>query len=124
MRKFVLAAVLLVLALMLGGLAGADDKPKDKDEPPKVGALPPLPLDGAFEKATTVNGITDGLLNNDQFKKAVAAALKAKKDMEQRYKDNPKLAAQTPAQAARQAFLEALQAGPDDKPKDKDKDNK
>src|SRR5262245_6030628 len=120
MKRLMLCMALAVPALLLAGSARADDKDKDKDKG-GVTALPPSPLDGAFEKATDEKGIDEGLLNNDLYKKAVKAALKAKKDMEQKYKDNPKLKAETPAQAARRAFLNTLQeAAADDKPKDKE----
>ena len=76
----------------------------------KVGALPPHPLDGAFEKGKNVTGITDGLLNNALFKKAMQNAMKAKLDQEAKYRENPNLRAATPAQSARQAFLTTILA--------------
>jgi hypothetical protein len=126
MKRLMAALALAVPVLMLAGLARADDKDKDKDKDNKggpVAALPPSDLDGAFEKATNPKEMDEGLLNNALYKKAVAEALKAKMEMEQKYRDNPKLKAQTPAQAARQRFLEVLQSGTvEEKPKDKDKD--
>ena len=109
MKKVVLVAALVLPALLLNRLTGADDKPKasaDNDKP-KVEGLPPSPLDKAFEKATTDRNITDNLINNDLFKKAVNAALKAKQDREQEMKKTP--IGPTPAQAARSAFLRTLQ---------------
>jgi hypothetical protein len=111
MKKFVLVAALVLPALLLSRLTGADDKPKasaDNDKP-KVEALPPSPLDKAFDKAMTERNIVDNLINNDLFKKAVKAALKAKQDQVQWFKDHPNGASSTPAQAAREAFLKALQ---------------
>src|SRR5437763_3273653 len=74
---------------------------------PKVGAMAPHPLDGAFERGSTPDEFAKGLRENDFFKKAVAAAVKAKKESEERSKEKPR-AAPTPAQAARVAFLKAL----------------
>jgi hypothetical protein len=124
MKKVSFAALTLVL-LAVFGLAWADDKPKadDKDKG-KVNALAPHPLDKVFENATTIKQVNEGLLNDDLFKKAVTAALQAKKDQEQKYKDNPKLVGPSPAQAARVKFLEVLKnENSDDKPKD-DKEKK
>ena len=73
-----------------------------------VGALPPHPLDGAFEKATTVKGANEGLLNNEHYKKAVAEAFKAKQDVEKQRAATPNFAGPSPAQAARKKFLEIL----------------
>ncbi len=101
MLKFVkVAALALPLLAVSGGVWGEDKKP--------VTALPPHPLDGAFEKATTAKGIDEGLLNNPHFKNAVAAALKAKQDQEKEYREKKNLASSSPAQAARNAFLRAL----------------
>jgi len=74
-------------------------------------ALPPSPLDSPFEKATTEKAVAEGLLNNAQFKKAVKEALKAKQDQEKTIKNTPGFAGPTPAQAARVAFLKALNGG-------------
>jgi hypothetical protein len=120
MKKFALVAVLVLPALLLSRLTGADDKPKasDDNDKPKVGAMAPSPLDKAFDKATTERNIVDNLINNDLFMKAVKAALKAKQDREQAMKKTP--IGPSPAQAARAAFLEALQneaAAPADKGK-------
>jgi uncharacterized protein YbcC (UPF0753/DUF2309 family) len=121
MRRFLAMLALMAPVLLLAGLAVADDKDKDKGGP--VAALAPSPLDGAFEKAMNTKEIDEGLLNNDLYKKAVKAALKAKQDQQKRYADDPKLVGPTPAQAARVAFLEALRGeAKEDKPKDKDKD--
>ncbi len=100
-----LAALLALLAFSFIGLTAADEKPKEK---PPVGALKPSPLDDAFEKAATERDINNALLNNDLYKKAVKAALEAKKKVEKDIKDNPRRAGATPAQAARAAFLRTL----------------
>jgi hypothetical protein len=123
MRKFRLIALLVVTALLVG-LAAADDKPKTGGDKPKAGALPPSPLDDAFARANTERGITNGLLNNEQFKRAVKAALKAKKDQEQWFKAHPDGVNSTPAQAAREAFLKTLQEMPKDAPKEGKKEDK
>lgn len=107
MKWFIVTAALMVPALMAARLAIAADEP-NKDDRLKVMALPPHPLDKVFEKAATEKQINEGLLNDDLFKKAVKEALKAKKEQEQRYKDNPTLVGASPAQAARVKFLEML----------------
>jgi hypothetical protein len=86
-------ALLLVAAAMT---VNAQDKAK-------VAAQPPHPLDSAFRRGNTAHDLTNGLLNNDLFKKAVAAAAKAKQEALQK-----KLVGPTPEQAARQAFLDTL----------------
>src|SRR5262245_12946466 len=73
-----------------------------------VGFLPPSPLDAVFERANSEDAVNDELVKNDLYKKAVQAALKAKKEQEQRLRDNPKLVGPSPAQAARQMFLTVL----------------
>jgi hypothetical protein len=98
---------------------GPKDKDKDKGGP--VTALPPSDLDGAFEKATNTREIDEGLLNNALYKKAVAEALKAKQEQQKKYVEDPKLVGPTPAQAARQRFLEVLEGGTVE---DKDKEPK
>jgi hypothetical protein len=95
--SFGLLAIVIAFAAVY-----ADDQPK------KVGALPPHPLDLVFERANSVKAVNEGLLNNDLFKKAVIEALKAKREQEQRFRDNPRLMAASPAQAARQKFLEVI----------------
>jgi hypothetical protein len=111
MKRFALVAALVLPALLLSRLTGADDKPKaSADDKAQAGATAPSPLDKAFDKATTERNIVDNLINNDLFKKAVKAALKAKQDREQAMKKTP--IGPTPAQAARSAFLEALQNEP------------
>lgn len=113
---YVLGLTMLVVAVV-----------RAQNPPPKVGALPPHPLDGAFERGRNNNDLTNGLLNNPAFKRAVDAAAKAKLAQEKAFRDNPNLKAATPPQAARQAFLKALnepeapggvgQAPPKDAPK-------
>jgi hypothetical protein len=73
-----------------------------------AGSLPPHPLDNAFARARNERQINDALLNNDLYKEAVREALKAKKAQEDRFRRNPQLKDATPAQAARQKFLEVL----------------
>jgi hypothetical protein len=94
--------VFFALLILIGALVSgqADEK--------KVAALPPHPLDSAFEKAKTEKAVNEGLLNNDHFKKAVREALKRKQEQEERFRKNPKLLDATPAQAARVKFLEVL----------------
>lgn len=77
-------------------------------EPEPVKALPPHPLDGAFEKAKTTKEINEALLNNAQYKKAVAAALKTKLDAEKQQAANPKVAGPSPTSLARKKFIEVL----------------
>jgi hypothetical protein len=79
-----------------------------KDEPGKVGALRAVPLDAAFVNGNNPRDITNALLNDPTFKKAVVAAAKAKADAVAAKAQNPKLMAATPEQAARVAFLKAL----------------
>ena len=100
MKNFALCGLLVGLAIVLA-TARADDRPK-------VGALPPHPLDSAFERAGSVKGANEGLLNNALFKKAVEEALKAKAEQEKRFRETPRLMAASPAQVARQKFLEVL----------------
>ena len=78
------------------------------DEPKPVGALPPLPIDKAFEKATTPKELDEALLNDAQYTKSIKAALKAKQAQEAFFRKNPKAVGPSPAQAARRAFLEIL----------------
>jgi hypothetical protein len=104
-----LCAFGLMALLVAAGGAVSDDKPKDKDkDKPLVGALPPHALDSAFDGPDTTKGFDEGLLNNDHYKKAVKAALKAKADAIEAKKKNPDLVGPSPQQAARKAFLEAL----------------
>ena len=95
------AALVAFASVQAGGQA---DKKDDKG----VGALPPHPLDDAFQKGNTERALTNGLLNNKLFQNAVAEALKAKRDREDEFRKNPKLRAGSPAQAARVKFLEVL----------------
>ena len=105
----------LIATLVLATFAGivsfnatsADDKPKAEDKKPLVGALPPHPLDGAFEKATTEKELKEALLNDPVYKKAILEALKAKQDVEAANRVRP-IAGPSPASAARGAFLAAL----------------
>lgn len=109
MKRFVTAVAAVGVAVLLVGLSGADDKPKGDDKKGGVvTALPPHPLDGAFEKAVTEKQLNEALLNDDLYKKAVKEALKAKQAQEKNYKDNPKFVGASPAQSARQAFLRVL----------------
>ena len=98
MRKIVAG---LVAAVLFVALANGDEKQN-------IEALPPHPLDAAFEKANNERAADNALLNNPLFQKAVKAALQAKADQEKRFRDNPKLKDASPAQKARQKFLEVL----------------
>jgi hypothetical protein len=100
---------LLTLAIVVV-LVQAQDQKSDqkKDDKPAVGALPPHPLDDAFQGVKTERNIYDKLLNNDLYKKAVKEALKAKQEQEVKFKKNPKLRDASPEQAARRKFLEVL----------------
>jgi hypothetical protein len=99
------------LLLGLLGLAvafvPAQSAEKKAEKPKAVGEVPPHPLDGAF-KGGTERSITDGLINNDLFKRAVREALARKIEHAQRFKDNPKLRDASPDRAARIRFLEVL----------------
>jgi hypothetical protein len=97
------------------------------DDKAKVAALPPHPLDSAFAtRGNTTRDLTNGLLNNPMFQRAVAAALKAKQERQAQMRQTP--VGPTPEQAARQAFLETLNqpsaegiGAPQDKARDKAK---
>lgn len=114
---------LLALTLTCGAVTAEKKDDKKGDDKPKVTALPPHPLDAVFEKATTPRDVDNAILNNDLYKKAVASALKAKKEQEERFKKNPNLKDASPAQAARRAFLEVLndEKKPDEKKPDEKK---
>jgi len=88
-------------------LPGASLERKE-DRAPRT-ALPPHPLDWAFEEPKDISAITYRLLKDPLFKQAVENALKAKQETETKYKENPNLCAARPAQAARLAFLKTLQ---------------
>ncbi|MCI0640468.1 MAG: hypothetical protein L0Y72_05720 [Gemmataceae bacterium] len=108
-------ALLGMFLLTIGGAHAGGKKDDDK----KFGALPPHGLDSAFGRGNTERALTNGLLNNKLFERAVKAALKAKREQEERFRKNPKLADATPAQAARLRFLEVLKEGngKDEKPR-------
>lgn len=99
MTKFIPLVTILGLAA-LGANAVGQGQP--------VKALPPHPLDGAFGGPATAKGFNEALLNNDLYKKAIQAAIKAKLDMERQYRERPNLASSTPEQAARTEFLRVL----------------
>ena len=99
----VVAVGILGLAFLFTAVQAQD---KDKDKKP-VGALPPHPLDSVFERKTE-QGCRDAMLNNALYNKAFKEAMKAKREMEERYRKEPKLVSSTPAQAARVRFLEVL----------------
>jgi hypothetical protein len=86
------------LGLVVCAVSADDKKP--------VGALMPLPIDKAFEKANGKDAITNALLNDPTFKKAVQAAAKAKADRIAAMKTVP--IGPTPEQAARAEFLRVL----------------
>lgn len=109
MKRFILAVAFAVSALVVSGQMGADDKTKaDEKKGGVVTALPPHPLDEAFERGRTLKDIDEGLLNNEHYAKAVKESLKAKQAVEKQRRENPRIAGPTPAQAARQKFLEVL----------------
>jgi hypothetical protein len=108
MRRIMVGLAGLVLSVAL--LSAEDKKP--------AAALPDHPLDAAFKKAKTEQQLDDAILNNKLYRKAVKEALKRRKEQEQKFKDNPKLADASPEQAARVKFLEVLQ---DQKAAKKDK---
>jgi hypothetical protein len=101
---------LLGLVLSVAALNAKDDPPKT-EPPAQPQALPPHPLDGAFARGNTPNDLTNGLLNNDLFKKAVAAAAKAKAETIAARRQNPNVGGPTPEQAARKKFLDMLNEG-------------
>jgi hypothetical protein len=105
-----LLAFLAACAFFAHG-SNAQDKEKDKDvkeKKPMVGALPPHKLDKSFERANRPEDITNALLNDPLFQKAVQDAFKAGVDNQAARQKDPNLAGPTPAQAARQAFLRTL----------------
>jgi hypothetical protein len=93
---------LLVLATVL---ASAHAQEKKEPKPLVVKALPPHPLDNVFRNAKSEKDVTDKLLDNDLFKRAIREALKA----EEKARKSPKpVIGPTPEQVARQRFLEVL----------------
>jgi len=96
---------LVGLAIAVVAVQGQEQK---GDKQPAIGALPPHPLDGAFQSVRTETDIKNKLLNNELYKKAVKEALKAYQEQDARFKKNPKLLDASPAQAARVRFLEVL----------------
>lgn len=83
------------------------------DEPKKpVAALPPHPLDGAFEKSKTAKGLLESLGEDKEFKAALDEAVKAYKETAEKIdairKAGMSYAGPSPAQAARTAFLRKL----------------
>lgn len=97
---YALVSVLVLALAFTAGTFGDDKAP--------VAALPPHPLDSAFAKANTANDATNALLNDPLFKKAVQAAVKAKKDREAAIQKDKALIGPSPAQAARAAFLKVI----------------
>jgi hypothetical protein len=108
---FAVTAMLCTLVGLSLAISPAQDTGKKKDDSPKVGALPPHPLDSLFQKANTPNDAGNGVLRSDIFKKACEAAMKAKKEQEELLKKNKGMVGPTPAQAARVKFLEVLSDG-------------
>jgi hypothetical protein len=104
-RRLAMAAALMLMAALVS--ASAQDKSKE-DQAKAVGPLPTHPLDSAFARGNDANSMTNGLLNNDQFKRAVQAAAKAKRERLAAIRQNPDMVGPTPDQAARQAFLDTL----------------
>ncbi len=106
MRKVLQSGFIAGMLALAIAFSSADGGDKGKNPPAK--ALPPHPLDGAFEKGQSERDVTNALLNNKLFQKAISDALKARRDQEARFKQNPGLADANPAQAARNAFLKTL----------------
>lgn len=94
------AATLLFAFIFIASALADDKKP--------VSALPPHPLDNAFERCNSERDLTNALLNNQLYQRAVAEALKAKRAQEAMFKANPRYVGPSPAQAARVTFLEVL----------------
>lgn len=105
-KVFGLAGVALAAALVLCSANAQENK--------AVGALPPHPFDGLFEKKKGAGEIVNGLLNDPLFKKAVQAAVKARSEAEESLKKQPNLIGVNPSQAARVAFLQTLSNGKED----------
>lgn len=103
MKKLVLALLLVSGVVVVGHAQPPAEEPK---QPAR--ALPPNKLDEVFADATTEKQLTEALINNEVYKKAIKAALKAKKDAEADQKQNPTKAGPSPAQAARTTFLKVL----------------
>src|SRR5262245_48016155 len=104
MKALLCIATMLSAVAFFAGVEAGDKKQEEKG----VGALPPHGLDTAFEKGRSERDLTNALLNNKLFQKAVVEALKAKQAQELMFKNNPKLAAPSPSQAARQKFIEVI----------------
>ena len=68
--KWFLFSVAVAVCLLTSPM-DADDKPKPGGA---VAALPPHPLDSAFEKGRTVKEIDEGLLNNELYARVVTKA--------------------------------------------------
>jgi hypothetical protein len=100
--------LLMVIDCAFVSAQGGDAQ--DKEKKGVVAALAPHKLDPVFDKAKKEEDVFKELMKNDLFKKAVKEAMKAKADQEEAYKKNPDLRSSTPAQAARQKFLEILKA--------------
>ncbi len=81
----------------------------------------PHVLDPAFEKAGTDKELTESLLNDKTFKKAVKEAVEAKKKAEKTRAENPGLIGASPTHQARQKFLDVIN---DKKPGEAGSENK
>lgn len=92
------------------------------DEPKKVAALPPLPIDKAFDKAGNEKDLKEALLNDVTYKAAIADAVKAFKSQSELIARLKKMgqpfAGPSPAESARRAFLDRLTGATEDKPKE------
>lgn len=106
MSRMILAGAAFILGAAGIGTGFGDEK--KVEQPKAVQALPPLPIDAAFGKAKTAKELDEALLNDPTYKKAVAAALKAKKEQEDFFRKNKGAVGSSPAQAARVAFLATL----------------
>ena len=68
----------------------------------------PHVLDPVFVDAKTEKEVTDNLINDATFKKAVKAAIEQKQKAEKAKRDNPRLIGSSPGHQAREAFLNVL----------------
>lgn len=92
--KFVSALSLMLLAMMATAQA-------------PVGEIPPHPLDSAFERRHD-GSITNGLLNNPLFQRAVQEAARTYRETEELQRRNFGIVGASPKRAARARFLEVL----------------
>jgi hypothetical protein len=102
-------ALLVLLAGSFGFVIGGQQPAGgQKDEKQGFGALPPHPLDSAFEGVRNERQAWNAMLNNPTYLKAIREALKAKAEQEAAFRKQPNLRAGSPEQMARRAFLAVL----------------